>query len=76
MRRGDADEALYQARVDAVLAALSRGGVDRGQVVVTDAAPGGQGMSGQRLLVIMADPDQAAAPAMIPFAIPLGTVDP
>ena len=40
------------------------------------AAPGGQGMSGQRLLVIMADPDQAAAPAMIPFAIPLGTVDP
>ena len=76
VRRGDADEALYQARVDAVLAALSRGGVDRGQVVVTDAAPGGQGMSGQRLLVIMADPDQAAAPAMIPFAIPLGTVDP
>lgn len=75
VRRGDADETLYQARVDAVLAALSRNGVGRGQITVTDAWPGGQGMASQRLLVIMADPTQAAAAPMVPFAIPLGTVE-
>jgi hypothetical protein len=53
VRRGDASEALYEARVKVVLDRLTAAGVEGGMVAVKDGLPGGEGMSSERVIVIL-----------------------
>lgn len=54
VRRGDADEAMYKARVASVAEALRSGGVQK-EIVIGDALPGGEGMSSERVLRILTE---------------------
>lgn len=53
VRRGDAPQALYEARVKAVLERLAAAGVQGGSVAVKDGLPGGDGMPSERVIVIL-----------------------
>lgn len=44
IRRGDADEALYAARIEATMAELELDGVDRNRLQVADELAGGDGI--------------------------------
>ena len=61
VRRGDADEALYAARVSAVRAVLVEHGVDPHQVVISDADAGGDALDSQTVLRIL-EPRSETAP--------------
>lgn len=53
VRRGEADDALYEARVAYVMQALEQAGVDVNRVTVEDDLPGGPGLVSERSLVIL-----------------------
>jgi outer membrane protein OmpA-like peptidoglycan-associated protein len=53
IRRGNADADLYEARVAAVLDALAQAGVDRSRITTADTLPGGEGITSERLLMIL-----------------------
>lgn len=53
LRRGGADEALYDARLERVRQGLSEWGVDLARVTLGDELPGGDGLVSERTLVIM-----------------------
>ena len=53
VRRGNAAEALYEARVKVVLEHLSAAGVKDGLVSVKDGPAGGEGMASERVIVIL-----------------------
>ncbi len=52
IRRGKATVDLYQARVDRVLETLTRAGVERRRMEISDARAGGEGMSSERVLKV------------------------
>ncbi len=53
VRRQNADPSLYEARVKAVLERLAQAGVPSGAVAVKDGLPGGDGISSERVIVIL-----------------------
>lgn len=53
VRRGPASESLYEARVKTVLDRLAEVGVQGGSVAVKDGLPGGDGISSERVIVIL-----------------------
>jgi hypothetical protein len=53
VRRGDASQALYEARVAKVQERLAQAGVAAGKVSIQDGLPGGDGMSSERVIVIL-----------------------
>lgn len=53
VRRGNADDALYESRVSAARAALEAGGVDLARVHVADGPAGGHGMAGDFVITIL-----------------------
>jgi hypothetical protein len=53
IRRGGEPEALYNARVAGVLAALAAGGVDKDRITVVDLPADGDGMPSNDVIVIM-----------------------
>jgi hypothetical protein len=53
VRRQDAGASLYEARVKAVLERLAQAGVPAGAVAVKDGPPGGDGISSERVVVIL-----------------------
>ncbi len=56
VNRGGAGDALYDARVKAVLAALVEAGVDGGQMKLAEGLPGGDGMPSERIVEILSKP--------------------
>ncbi len=57
IRRGNTNESLYNARVDAVLTAISEAGIDMAQVQTSDSMAGGSGMTSERVLTILKNED-------------------
>ena len=55
IRRGDASEALYDARVRSVVRFLEEGGVDSGLISITDGLVGGDGMPSMRVLNLLSE---------------------
>jgi hypothetical protein len=53
VRRGDAPDALYDARVRAVTDELSRGGIAADRVRIADGRPGGAGMESERVKLVL-----------------------
>jgi hypothetical protein len=53
VRRGDADEELYGERMRAVELALAAAGVEPGRVRLSDALPGGAGITAERMLEVL-----------------------
>jgi len=53
VRRGQAAQALYEARVKAVLDHLAAAGVPTNSVAIKDGLPGGDGISSERVIVIL-----------------------
>lgn len=53
IRRGDADEALYRARVKTVLEDLTEAGVEAGRIQIADDLPGGDGIPSERVVTIL-----------------------
>jgi len=54
VRRGDAADELYRARLDKVAEALVAAGVERDSVTFADGLPGGDGRTGEQVLKILA----------------------
>ena len=61
VHRGNTASALYEARVNAVMAALVAAGVDGSQVKLTDGLPGGDGLPGEHVVVILKAPSTLGA---------------
>jgi hypothetical protein len=53
VRRGDAGEELYAARLRSVETALAAAGVEPGRVRVSDRQPGGVGLTSERMLEVL-----------------------
>ena len=53
VHRGGATQTLYDARVKTVLESLAAAGVASGAVAVKDGLPGGEGMTSERVIVIL-----------------------
>jgi hypothetical protein len=53
VHRGDAGQALYEARVKGVLERLAAAGVQGGSVAVKDGLPGGDGLLSDRVIMIL-----------------------
>jgi len=53
VHRGSASQPVYEARVKSVLERLSAAGVPAGAVAVKDGLPGGDGISSERVIVIL-----------------------
>jgi len=53
VRRGDASDLLYEARVKVVLASLTAAGVPGGMVAVKDGLPGGSGMPSELVIKML-----------------------
>jgi hypothetical protein len=53
VRRGDAVDALYEARVKAAMEALAEAGVRIDLVAITDELPSGDGMRSERVIIIL-----------------------
>jgi hypothetical protein len=53
VRRGEAGQALYEARVRTVLEKLAAAGVPSRSVAVKDGLPGGEGISSERVVEIL-----------------------
>lgn len=62
IRRGNATDALYRARVEAVDAALAKAGVPTDRIQITDGTPGGDGMASEHVIVILRETYQRQAP--------------
>ena len=54
VRQGAADDALYQARLEAVRTALESSGIDSALVDLSDGTPGGDGSSSARAIAVLA----------------------
>lgn len=61
LRKMDASPELYDARIKAVLAQLTKSGLDVTQMTVVDDLPGGSGMSSERAVRILSQEDRSAA---------------
>jgi hypothetical protein len=68
VRRGQADDRLYAARLDAVRRALTRRGIGQDRVALSDGLAGGAGVESGEALVIR---EQVRK---VPFEIPTGSV--
>jgi len=53
VRRGDADEVLYQARLESVRTALELAGIDAARVDLVDRPAGGDGVGSQRAVGVL-----------------------
>jgi hypothetical protein len=53
VHRGSAPQPLYDARVKTVLEGLAAAGVASGAVAIKDGLPGGEGLSSERVIVIL-----------------------
>src|SRR6267142_704023 len=53
VRRGETGQPLYESRVKTVLERLAAAGVTSSSVAVKDGLPGGEGISSERVLVIL-----------------------
>ena len=53
VRRGDANDSLYEARVKVVLESLAQAGIPGGAVALKDGLPGGVGMPSDRVIKIL-----------------------
>jgi hypothetical protein len=62
VRRGSASQSLYEARVKLVLELLTARGVEGGMVAVKDGLPGGDGMSSERVIVILKEKMEKQSP--------------
>ena len=62
VRRGNASEALYEARVKLVLESLTAYGCEGGTVSVKDGLPGGDGMASDRVIVILKEKMEKQTP--------------
>lgn len=49
LARGDASDALYEARKNALVDALVSGGADASMIAINDTLPGGEGMASTRV---------------------------
>ena len=63
LSRGDANEELYAARGQALVAELKTAGIPGNRVSVAEGRPGGEGMSGARLVRILEAARNPLAPA-------------
>jgi hypothetical protein len=63
VRQGDASQELYLARVATVRDALAQAGVPTARMVLTDGLPGGEGVTCERVLEILAQEKQDNAAA-------------
>jgi hypothetical protein len=63
LRRGGAPNALYDARLKQVQERLAKAGVPKDRLTIQDALPGGQGITSERVLVILAKPPFNASSA-------------
>lgn len=61
VRRGRANDALYEARARTVVDALAKAGVDVERMMVSDGLPGGDGVASERVLIIQERAAQASA---------------
>ena len=52
LRRGNTPEELYEARIQTVMDALARAGVDTGRIQIEEGMPGGDGMPSEQVLAI------------------------
>lgn len=68
VRRGQADDRLYAARIDSVRRALALRGIGQERVALTDGLAGGRGVESGDALIIR---EQVRK---IPFEVPTGTV--
>jgi len=59
VRRGDANEVLYQARVKTVLETLTQAGVEAGRIQVAEDLPGGEGMPSENVVNILKETEAA-----------------
>jgi len=59
IRRGDADEALYRARVKTVLEGLTEAGVEADRIQIADDLPGGEGIPSERVVNILREEERA-----------------
>lgn len=59
VRKGKTAETLYLARIDNVVENLREFGVDTDRLKISDVAPGGEGMSSERVLEILLQGDTA-----------------
>ena len=53
IRRGDASEGLYKARVARIVDGLAKAGVSKSRVTISDSPVGGDGMPSEKTLVIL-----------------------
>jgi hypothetical protein len=53
VRQGDESTKLHAARINMVMAALRKGGVEASRIEFTDAIPGGDGMASERVVKIL-----------------------
>jgi hypothetical protein len=53
IRRGEASDALYEARVASVMAGLKEAGVEMSRMSASDTMPGGTGMPSERVVTIL-----------------------
>lgn len=61
LRRGKADDALYEARARTIVDALAEAGVDVERMMVSDGLPGGDGVASERVLIIQERAAQATS---------------
>lgn len=73
VRKADADQRLYDARVKTVLAMLSHGGVSTARVQARTGLPGGDGMSSERAVKVLDRENQKSAVPSAPSVT--GTID-
>jgi hypothetical protein len=73
VRRGDASEDLYNARLAAVTKRLQEGGVDVGRMKIVDAPAGGPGKPSERVVRILIESETKPLTLDIGSASPGGT---
>jgi hypothetical protein len=60
IRQGEAGAELYEARVAQVLSGLKQAGVETSRMSISDAMPGGSGMSSEQVITILAEEPQSS----------------
>jgi len=70
VRKGEADERLYEARIKAAVAVLARAGVDTSRIAIVDVLPPGDGMPSERVIAILEIDQPSPAPASEGFTLP------
>lgn len=62
VRRGEASRELYQRRIETVIEMLTAAGVGRDNVEIRDGLPGGDGMTSERVTIILRQDTDLAPP--------------